>query len=234
LLFDQAADLARWLARAPAWIRRKASPRPKPLKAFGHYNDFQTWRIFMKSKMLCRLASAVMVLLPATGTCTIAQDPTPRYFRGVLNDYTPASTVTPTGPWEISGPWSLKLNHERTKADFSAAVTMTLSDYSRNPSNVDTPGGRMEHTHNISIDGGTVTLLSTGGFEVTGPVTVTKNGGPVPFGASSATVTVTGGEYVEFSNITLTFQGGAIVHFGPQAINGVVRSARAFESNSAH
>lgn len=38
---------------------------------------------------------------------------------GVFNDYTPAGT---SGPWEVRGQWSLKINGESGKASFSAAL----------------------------------------------------------------------------------------------------------------
>lgn len=111
---------------------------------------------------------------------------------------------------------------------------MVLSDYSRNPSNVDTTSTRMQHTHHITMEGGVVTELATGGFEVSGPVTITKDGGPVPFGASSLVIEITGGTDIEFSNIKMTFQGGAIVHFGDQAFHGVIRKAETIGLAEAH
>ena len=104
---------------------------------------------------------------------------------------------------------------------------MELSDYTRNPSNIDATTGstsRMQHTHHIEIVGGTVTQIPTGGFAVTGPASVTKDGSPAPFAASTLTVTINGGTSVGFSNITLTFAGGATGHFGSQLIHGVVGS----------
>jgi hypothetical protein len=82
----------------------------------------------------------------------------------------------------------------------------------------------MQHTHHIEIVGGTVTQIPTGGFTVTGPASVTKDGSPAPFAASTLTVTINGGTSVGFSNITLAFAGGATGHFGSQAIHGVVGS----------
>jgi hypothetical protein len=184
----------------------------------------------MNGKTAWRMARLALML--ALGIGTMAQDPAPRYFRGVINDYSPAS-VTPSGPWEIRGPWSMRLNRDRSKADFSVALTMELSDYSRTPANINTAGSRMQHTHHITMEDGMVTPLSTGGFQVTGPAAITKDGGPVPFGASTLTVTITGGTNVEFSNITLVFDGGAPVHFGAQAIHGVVRTARAIGPDEA-
>jgi hypothetical protein len=182
----------------------------------------------MKSRTLWWTARIVVILVlaVASGALTSAQDPKPVRFRGVINDYSP-SNVKPTGPWEIRGLWSLTLKGESGKADFSAAVTMELSDFSRNLSNVDTPSLRGQHTHHITVEDGIVTFLPDGGFEVTGPVTITKDGSPAPLAASTLVIDITGGTIVEFSNITLTFQddapGGATIHFGPQAIHGVVR-----------
>jgi hypothetical protein len=167
---------------------------------------------------------AVLVLALATGV--LAQTSTPTQFSGVIHDYSPATTVMPMGPWEMRGTWTLTLGGTGT-GNFSAALTMELSDYTRNSSNVDITSGsdsRMQHTHHITIQGGTVTQVPTGGFELSGPVSITKDGSPAPLTASTLSVTITGGKTVEFSNITLQFQGGAPVHFGSQAIHGVVTS----------
>jgi hypothetical protein len=145
----------------------------------------------------------------------------------MINDYTPSTTVTPTGPWEMRGPWTLTLNQDASQADFSLTLTMELSDYTRNSSNIDSTSGtsgRMQHTHNIAIKGGTVTQIATGGFEVSGPVIITKDGSPAPLAASTLTVDIIGGKSIGFSNITLQFAGGAPVHFGQQLIHGVVSS----------
>jgi hypothetical protein len=162
----------------------------------------------------------------AMASCVLAQTSAPTLFSGVIEDYTP-TTSSPMGPWEMRGPWTLTLSADSTKADFSATLTMELSDYTRNASNIDvTTGsaGRMQHTHHIAVLGGTVTQLSTGGFELTGPVTITKDGSPAPLAASILTVSITGGTSVGYSNITMQFTGGAPVHFGSQLIHGVVSS----------
>jgi hypothetical protein len=184
----------------------------------------------MKNK-ICGCA----VLLLAVATGLVAQTSTPTQFSGVIHDYSPATTVTPMGPWEMRGSWTLTLNGTG-QGDFSAALTMELSDYTRDSSNVDSTSGsdsRMQHTHHITIQGGTVTQVATGGFELTGPASITKDGGPVPFAASTLSVTITGGKTVEFSNITLQFQGGAPVHFGSQLIHGVVSPTSACAQNTA-
>jgi len=180
----------------------------------------------MKSKTCWVRVGTAGVLILAITTGVLAQTPTPAQFSGVINDYSP-STSTPMGPWEMRGPWTLTLNQDSSKADFSATLTMELSDYTRNSSNIDSTSGvtgRMQHTHHIAIEAGTVTQISTGGFELSGPVTITKDGSPAPLKASTLSVNITGGTSVGFSNVTLQFQGGATVHFGPQLIHGVVSS----------
>jgi hypothetical protein len=129
-----------------------------------------------RSLSLATLGIALLVLTVGAGAMAGPWNETPTYFSGVINDYSPAS-VMPPGPWEIRGPWSLKLKKGSDQAHFSAALTMELSDYTRTSSNVDSTSGttsRMEHTHHIKIEDGTVTQISTGGFAVTGPVTILR------------------------------------------------------------
>jgi hypothetical protein len=168
------------------------------------------------------------VFMLAATTVLMAQTPAPTQFSGVIQDYTPA-TNTPAGPWEMRGPWTLTLNGDG-KADFSAELTMELSDYTRNPSNIDSTSGassRMQHTHHITMRGGTVTQISTGGFAVSGPVNITKDGSPAPLAASTLSVDILGGTSVQYSNVTLQFQGGGTVHFGSQLIHGVISNPKA-------
>jgi hypothetical protein len=163
----------------------------------------------------------------AVAGCALAQTPAPTQFSEVVNDYSPATTVTPMGPWEMRGPWTLTLNPGAATANFSATLTMELSDYTRNSSNIDSTSGasaRMQHTHHIAIENGPVTPIPTGGFQVSGPATITKDGSPAPLAASTLTVAITGGTNREYSNITLQCAGGATVHFGSQLIHGVMGS----------
>ncbi len=183
----------------------------------------------MKSKHFWRVACITVVVTLGTGRITLAQTPAATEFSGVIHDYSPSTTVSPNGPWEMRGTWTLTLDGQSGKGDFSAALTMELSDYTRTASNVDSASGsdsRMQHTHHISILGGTVAQIATGGFTLTGPVSVTKDGSPAPFASSTLTVSITGGKTVEYSNLTLQFQGGAPGHFGAQLIHGVVISPK--------
>lgn len=181
----------------------------------------------------------VATLALAASTAALAQtkscDKLPQSFSGQINAYTPTTTKAPTGPYEIRGSWSLKLKNFGTKADFSAAVNMILSDgwvlSIANPSatppvppNFD-PTLRNAHTHHITMSDAEVTILPTGGFKVVGTAFVTLNGGATPFAQQSplTTIVITGGQDVEFSNFTLTLGSPASGHFGTDALPGVVR-----------
>jgi hypothetical protein len=197
----------------------------------------------MKSKIFTWAVPVIASLMLATGVNLQAQswggDRLPERFSGQINAYTPTTTKAPTGPYEIRGPWSLKLNREGTKGEFSAAVNMVLSDgwvltnsganMNGVPPNFD-PAGRNAHTHNITMTGD-VTKLATGGFQVMGTATVTLNGGVTPFAQQSVlTVVITGATTgiapVEFSNITLLFGAPASGHFGGELLPGVVRHVK--------
>lgn len=156
-----------------------------------------------------------------------AQSSRPVHFKGLINDYTPAN-VSPVGPWEVRGQWSLRLEGESGKADFSAALTMLRSDYwvVANAANVNDPSTRVPHTHHITLEDGVVTPIANG-FRVTGAIVATGSGNPAPFGQSSTLqIDITGGSSVAFSNIKLTFGGDAVGHFGSQPLDGVVISSK--------
>lgn len=186
----------------------------------------------MQSKTFWSAIYMTVVLgVVAIASGALAQD-APATLGGLINDYTPETGVS--GPWEMRGAWSFALIGHSGKANFSAVLNMTHSDYwiVLNPSAVDddTSTGRHPHTHHIDLNNVTVTQLATGGFEVSGPVVVSADGSPAPFMSSCSpatpctlTVDVTGGTSVKLSNITLTFGGPPTTHFGTQAIHGVAR-----------
>ena len=66
------------------------------------------------------------VLGLALATSAAAQDWPGRHYSGVINDY-PLSANPTAGPWELRGPWTLRLQ-PLGKADFSASLTMEFSD----------------------------------------------------------------------------------------------------------
>lgn len=175
----------------------------------------------MRSKVFCWMVTALFVLVACFGA--FAQSTTVK-LSGVINDYTP-SNVSPAGPWEVRGDWSLALNPTLSKANFTASLAMVRSDYwvTQNPTTVDDPSQRVPHTHHVTLVNGSVTSISNG-FEVTGTATVTASGNPPPFGSSiPVVIDVSGGSSLTYSNIKLTFGSPADGHFGIEPLEGVVR-----------
>ena len=172
----------------------------------------------------------IVTIVLAAGIGATAQPPERTEYRGVINDYTPASV---SGPWEVRGSWSLRVKGDSGTADFSAALTMERSDAGIMQSgngNLNDPMQRKAHTHHITlVDGATTPILNNpNGFRVTGAATITANGDfPPPFGPNaSLQIDITGGNTVEFSNITVTFIGdGPVGHFGANPLHGVVSVA---------
>jgi hypothetical protein len=173
-----------------------------------------------------RWLALVGALVLAAGSSGQAHGPKSVHFRGLINDY----TIPAFGSWEMHGTWTLDLKRKSNRADFTAAMTMERSDLYF----VNTPGAdpnnlatRNPHTHHIALLGAQVTPIP-GGFRLSGPATVTGNGAPAPFETSPPTSTlqidIIGSSLVDFSNITLTFGGPAVKHFGSEPVAGVVRS----------
>jgi hypothetical protein len=208
----------------------------------------------MNNKVISGALRYIAVVALAVGAGVEAQAPSPAHFRGLINDYTPATGVG--GPWEMHGEWALKLKGDSGLADFSALMTMEHSDYwvLQHPTtppaspNVDNPGSRSPHTHHITMTDAVVSYdtsvcpannpaTTIPGFVVTGPVSITGNGSPAPFetkGPSTLQVCINGGTDVEFSNVTLVLTGPAATsHFGGQPIHGVVRIVRSSDKGDA-
>ena len=194
----------------------------------------------MNNKLLW-CAVCVSVALATAGMNSLAQAPTPMHLSGVINDFTPITVGT--SPWELRGPWSLELNPESGTANFSATLTMELSDFGQTVTTVNAVA-RLQHTHHFTVTNATViynptdcppapfpTPPYTARIEVTGTANVEANGSQAPFGPSPLQVCIAGGSQVEFSNITLVFGGtnGASGHFGSQPIHGVVRNAHSVD-----
>jgi hypothetical protein len=162
----------------------------------------------MIGKALRWMLSVVTVVILAVGICARAQAPTPTHFSGLINDYSPQTIMGKTvGPWEMHGKWSLDLKGRSGLADFSAEMTMELSDHAMEvaianaiaagtvPPSFDDPETRTPHTHHITMKDAKVSFPAAGvcpnyprptnttspGFMVTGPAYITGNGGPAPF-----------------------------------------------------
>jgi hypothetical protein len=214
----------------------------------------------MNSKALRWMVSTVAVVILALGISVRAQAPTPTHFSGLINDYSPETiSGKVVGPWEMHGKWSLDLKGRSGWADFSAEMTMELSDHAMEvaianaiaagtvPPTFDDPETRTPHTHHITMKDAKVSVPAAGvcpayatpdtttlGIMVTGPAYITGNGGPAPFSKgdtvlSMLQVCVNGGTDVPFSNVTLVFGAPASGHFGTQAIHGVVRQSKLSE-----
>jgi hypothetical protein len=178
----------------------------------------------MKNKAFDLMTRAILVLVLTGSIGALAQSPKPQSFMGLINDYSPETTVTPTGPWEVRGTWELTVDVASSTANFSAELNMELSDYTLVCCGIDpdSPAERLPHTHLIKLVGGQVTQLTGGGFEVSGgSLEILKNGSPA-LTSSTLTIDLTGGTTAAYSNITLTFGGDAGGHFGTQPVNGFV------------
>lgn len=194
----------------------------------------------MKNKKMWAITRVVAILTLAVSNGVQAQAPAPEHLGGIISDYTPLNAAaTPTGPYEMHGRWSLKVKGESGKADFSAFMTMELSDYWIWHSNSDASVAtiRGAHTHHIIMTDAIVTYGASGcpadspatttRFMVSGTAKfITGNGNPGPFevkGPTTLQVCVTGGSDVPYSNMTMAMTGPATGHFGAQPIHGVVR-----------
>ena len=214
----------------------------------------------MNSKVLRTMVSAVAVVILAVGICARAQAPTPTHFSGLINDYSPDTIMGKlVGPWEMHGKWSLDLKGRSELADFSAEMTMELSDHAVDSGVVTNgivatfadPETRIPHTHHITMKDAAISyatgtcppyappVTTNPGFMVSGPAHITGNGGPAPFSKNDTVlsmlqVCVNGGSDVPFSNVTLLFGSPASGHFGTQAIHGVIRETRFSDFNDEH
>jgi hypothetical protein len=200
----------------------------------------------MSSKMYSWMLRIIALLALVSASSTMAQERLPERLGGIINDYTPLVPATPTKPssslYEMRGHWSLDWKGNSGKADFSAFMTMELSDYWILYSNSDAtkPNIRGAHTHHITMTDATVSSdtsetsscpadnpATTPRFVVSGPANfITGNGNSAPFeknGPTMLQVCITGGSDVTYSNMTLVFTGPATTHFGSQAIHGAVR-----------
>jgi hypothetical protein len=162
----------------------------------------------MNSKALRSTISVVAVVILAVGISARAQAPAPTHFSGLINDYSPETISGKlVGPWEMHGKWSLDLKGRSGLADFSAEMTMELSDHAMEvaianalaagavPPTFDDPETRTPHTHHITMKDAKVSYPAAGvcpnyppptnttnpGFMLTGPAYITGNGGPAPF-----------------------------------------------------
>src|ERR1700735_912553 len=116
----------------------------------------------MKGRTSLWMVSAAATAVLVVGFGALAQNRTPMHFSGFINDYSPETIAgKAVGPWEMHGRWSLDLKGRSGLADFSAAMTMELSDHAIEvaiangvvtngvPATFDDPETRIPHTHHI-------------------------------------------------------------------------------------
>jgi hypothetical protein len=164
----------------------------------------------------------------------------------LINDYTPLSATVKGSPWEMHGQWTMDLHPEWGSADFAA--DMTMSGFGKTSTGAVDPTQPLvnPHTHHIKLTNIRISWDMTGcptyqppatltGFQINGTVSLlTGNGSIAPFEtdppSSTLQVCVMGGDNIRYSltntNITLVFGGPATMHFGSQAIHGVVRAPK--------
>ena len=165
----------------------------------------------MKTLVVRRLIPVVAITL-ALSTQGVAQNSTPHQFDGLVHHYTAA--LDANGPWHIAGEWSVRVEGNSGRADFSAALSMVRA----------ANAVRQPHTHHVTMNNGDFVFTATG-FAVNGVATVTGNGN-MSF-TSPVEVLVTGGNAVPYSNVSVRFIGSAgVSHFGAEALGGVVTRTR--------
>jgi len=174
--------------------------------------------------MKIRIALASFVLAGLTGlalvTNALADPPNARKLSGVINDFSPRSTV-PTGPYVVNGLWSLKLL-PNGKAEFTASLTMVHSDLwiIEAGGDPESQADRNFHTHHVRVTDGQVSAVGSA-LVVEGTALVTSNGNQV-FPGSTVRVEISGGTAVSPSNMKLTFGAPASSHFTGEPYEGVV------------
>lgn len=162
----------------------------------------------MRVTIVWRVLSLVALTLALSGQ-GLAAGPRELRLGGLVNDYT--ADFDGAGAWHIAGEWSMQVNGDSGKGTFSVGFTMARA--AGEP--------RSFHTHHVTLDGGEVTALANG-YRITGTAVMTGNGNLAGFSGSPMTVDLTGGNSLPFSNLSITFFGGAANHFGTGTIKGIV------------
>ena len=166
----------------------------------------------MRFTIVWRLLSLAALTLALSGQ-GLAEGQRDLRYGGVINDYT--ANFDGGGAWDIMGEWSMQVNGSSGKGNFSVGFTMQRAAVEP----------RSFHTHHVTLDGGEVTALANG-YRISGTAVMTGNGSLAGFSGSPVTVEITGGNAMPYSNLSMTFAGGAANHFGTGTIKGVVTQER--------
>ena len=162
----------------------------------------------MRQTIVWRVLSLAVLTLVLSGH-GFAQGQRDLRYSGVVNDYT--ANFDGGGAWHIMGEWTMSVKGDSGKGTFTVGLTMARAAVEP----------RSFHTHHVTLADGVVTVLSNG-YRITGTAAMAGNGGFAGFTGSPVTVEITGGNAVPFSNLAITFAGGAANHFGTGTIKGVV------------
>jgi hypothetical protein len=205
----------------------------------------------MKRKKITSAVQVLSLLLTVAGGSALAGERKTAHYSGLINDYSPLSATVKGSPWDMHGQWSMDIDPNWEVADFAA--DMTMSGYGTTDTGAVDPTHPLvnPHTHHIQLTNMKIIWniagcpaylppVTTSGFQIMGTVSLmTGNGSLAPFEtnppSSTLQVCVSGagasaGKFtIENSNITLVFGGPATMHFGPQALHGVVRRGPADE-----
>jgi hypothetical protein len=166
---------------------------------------------FKKTRILSLVIAPALIALAVSLTSqALGQSRTPMMLNGIIDDFSPV--LDANGPWQVSGHWSLMLIGNSGRGNFSVAINMVRAE---------DPDNRSPHTHHVTLSSGEVTPLPNG-LQISGNAMITVNGNLAGFSGSPVTVQISGGSAVPFSNISLTFGGAAVGHFGDQPFHGVV------------
>jgi len=114
----------------------------------------------MNTTILLRVGLAGMLAL-ALAVPGRAQSSAPTKLQGTIHDNADALGAN----WVIAGEWALTMQGASGKADFFASLTMKQ--------NGAVPGA--PHTHHLSLQGATVTVLANG-YSITGEKTLVLDG----------------------------------------------------------
>lgn len=151
---------------------------------------------------------SVILVLGALTRQSHAQRGTTFARSGIIADFTPV--LDANGPWQVSGLWTVRLN-QTGRGDLTVAINMVRAESLT----------RSAHTHHVTLTNATVSALPNG-LRLRGIAVITSNGNLAGFSGSTVTADITGGNAIYTSNIALSFEGGAVGHFGDQPIHGVV------------
>ena len=162
----------------------------------------------MRKTIVWRLLSLAVITLALSGH-GLAQGQRDLHYGGVVNDYT--TNFDGGGAWHIMGEWTMSVKGDSGKGAFTIGFTMARAAVEP----------RSFHTHHVTLENGEVTALSNG-YRISGTAAITGNGNLAGFTGSPVTVEITGGNAVPYSNLGITFAGGAASHFGSGTIKGVV------------